>query len=62
LSSDGGAQKDGCSRALVAQDMNLEDQYNRAVFSAFWSEAVNVTAEVNSFGLSKELDRTGARF
>ncbi len=29
--------------ALVAQEMNLEDQYNRAVFAAFWTDAVNVT-------------------
>jgi hypothetical protein len=29
--------------ALVAQEMNLEDQYNRAVFCAFWTDAVNVT-------------------
>lgn len=29
--------------ALVAQEMNLEEQYNRAVFSAFWADAVNVT-------------------
>ena len=29
--------------ALVAQEMNLEDQYNRAVFFAFWTDAVNVT-------------------
>jgi 2-hydroxychromene-2-carboxylate isomerase len=29
--------------ALVAQEMNLEEQYNRAVFSAFWTDAVNVT-------------------
>lgn len=29
--------------ALVAQEMNLEDRYNRAVFSAFWTDAVNVT-------------------
>jgi 2-hydroxychromene-2-carboxylate isomerase len=29
--------------ALVAQEMNLEDQYNRVVFSAFWTDAVNVT-------------------
>ncbi|MGH7780470.1 MAG: 2-hydroxychromene-2-carboxylate isomerase [Candidatus Binataceae bacterium] len=29
--------------ALVAQEMNLEDQYNRAIFSAFWTDAVNVT-------------------
>ncbi len=29
--------------AFVAQKMNLEDQYNRAVFSAFWADAVNVT-------------------
>jgi 2-hydroxychromene-2-carboxylate isomerase len=29
--------------ALVAQEMNLEDRYNRAVFSAFWADAVNVT-------------------
>lgn len=28
--------------ALVAQEMNLEEQYNRAVFSAFWIDAVNV--------------------
>ena len=29
--------------ALVAQDLNLEDQYNQAVFSAFWTDAVNIT-------------------
>jgi 2-hydroxychromene-2-carboxylate isomerase len=29
--------------ALVAQEMNLEEQYNRAIFSAFWTDAVNVT-------------------
>jgi 2-hydroxychromene-2-carboxylate isomerase len=29
--------------ALVAQEMNLEEQYNRAAFSAFWTDAVNVT-------------------
>ena len=29
--------------ALVAQEMNLEDKYNRAAFSAFWTDAVNVT-------------------
>jgi 2-hydroxychromene-2-carboxylate isomerase len=29
--------------ALVAQELNLEEQYNRAMFSAFWSDAVNVT-------------------
>ncbi len=29
--------------ALVAQEMNLEDQYNGAMFSAFWIDAVNVT-------------------
>jgi 2-hydroxychromene-2-carboxylate isomerase len=29
--------------ALVAQEMNLEEQYNRVVFSAFWTDAVNVT-------------------
>ncbi len=29
--------------ALVAQETNLEEQYNRAVFSAFWTDAVNVT-------------------
>jgi 2-hydroxychromene-2-carboxylate isomerase len=29
--------------ALVAQEMNLEEKYNRAVFSAFWTHAVNVT-------------------
>jgi 2-hydroxychromene-2-carboxylate isomerase len=28
--------------ALVAQDMSLEDQYNRAMFSAFWIDAVDV--------------------
>jgi 2-hydroxychromene-2-carboxylate isomerase len=28
--------------ALVAQEMNLEDQYNRALFSAFRTDAVNV--------------------
>ena len=29
--------------ALVAQEMNLEEKYNRAVFSAFWADAVKVT-------------------
>lgn len=29
--------------ALVAQDLDVEDQYNRAMFSAFWTDAVNVT-------------------
>lgn len=29
--------------ALVAQEMNLENQYNRAMYSAFWIDAVNVT-------------------
>jgi 2-hydroxychromene-2-carboxylate isomerase len=29
--------------ALVAQEMNLEEQYNRVVFSAFWTDTVNVT-------------------
>jgi 2-hydroxychromene-2-carboxylate isomerase len=29
--------------AIVAQEMNLEEKYNRAVFSAFWTHAVNVT-------------------
>lgn len=29
--------------ALVAQELKLEEQYNRAVFSAFWTDAVNVT-------------------
>jgi 2-hydroxychromene-2-carboxylate isomerase len=29
--------------ALVAQELNLEEQYNRAMFSAFWNDAVNVT-------------------
>jgi len=29
--------------ALVAQEMNLEDRYNSAMFSAFWNDAVNVT-------------------
>jgi 2-hydroxychromene-2-carboxylate isomerase len=29
--------------ALVAQEMNLEEQYNRAMLSAFWTDAVNVT-------------------
>jgi len=28
--------------ALVAQEMNLEDQYNGAMFSAFWTDAVNI--------------------
>jgi 2-hydroxychromene-2-carboxylate isomerase len=28
--------------ALVAQEMNLEDQYNDAMFSAFWIDAVNI--------------------
>ena len=28
--------------ALVAQEMNLEEQYNRAAFSAFWTDAVNI--------------------
>ena len=28
--------------ALVAQEMNLEDRYNSAMFSAFWTDAVNV--------------------
>ena len=27
--------------ALVAQERNLEDQYNGAMFSAFWTDAVN---------------------
>lgn len=27
----------------MAQEMNLEEQYNRAVFSAFRTDAVNVT-------------------
>jgi 2-hydroxychromene-2-carboxylate isomerase len=29
--------------ALVAQEMNLEDQYNDAMFSAFWADAVNIS-------------------
>jgi 2-hydroxychromene-2-carboxylate isomerase len=29
--------------ALVAQEMNLEEQYNREMFSAFWTDAVNIT-------------------
>jgi 2-hydroxychromene-2-carboxylate isomerase len=29
--------------ALVAQDVHLEDQYNQAVFSAFRTDAVNIT-------------------
>jgi len=29
--------------ALVEQEMNLEEQCNRAMFSAFWTDAVNVT-------------------
>jgi 2-hydroxychromene-2-carboxylate isomerase len=29
--------------ALVAQELNLEEQYNRAMFSAFWNDAVNIT-------------------
>jgi 2-hydroxychromene-2-carboxylate isomerase len=28
--------------ALVAAEMNLEDRYNSAMFSAFWTDAVNV--------------------
>ena len=28
--------------ALVAQEMNLEDKYNDAMFSAFWIDAVNI--------------------
>jgi len=28
--------------ALVAQDLGVEEAYNRAVFSAFWSEGVDV--------------------
>jgi 2-hydroxychromene-2-carboxylate isomerase len=28
--------------ALVAQEMKLEDQYNGAMFSAFWIDAVNI--------------------
>jgi 2-hydroxychromene-2-carboxylate isomerase len=28
--------------ALVAQEMNLEDRYNGAMFSAFWTNAVNI--------------------
>jgi 2-hydroxychromene-2-carboxylate isomerase len=28
--------------ALVAQEMNLEDRYNGAMFSAFWTDAVNI--------------------
>jgi 2-hydroxychromene-2-carboxylate isomerase len=28
--------------ALVAAEMNLEDQFNGAMFSAFWTDAVNI--------------------
>jgi len=28
--------------ALVAQEMNLEDRYNSAMFAAFWTDAVNI--------------------
>jgi len=28
--------------ALVAAEMNLEDRYNSAMFSAFWTDAVNI--------------------
>jgi 2-hydroxychromene-2-carboxylate isomerase len=28
--------------ALVAQEMNLEERYNGAMFSAFWTDAVNI--------------------
>jgi 2-hydroxychromene-2-carboxylate isomerase len=28
--------------ALVAQEMNLEDRFNGAMFSAFWTDAVNI--------------------
>jgi 2-hydroxychromene-2-carboxylate isomerase len=28
--------------ALVAQEMNLEDRYSGAMFSAFWTDAVNI--------------------
>ena len=28
--------------ALVAQEMNLADQYNGAMFSAFWTDVVNI--------------------
>ena len=28
--------------ALVAQEINLEDRYNGAMFSAFWTDAVNI--------------------
>jgi 2-hydroxychromene-2-carboxylate isomerase len=28
--------------ALVAQEMNLEERYNSAMFSAFWTDAVNI--------------------
>jgi 2-hydroxychromene-2-carboxylate isomerase len=28
--------------ALVAAEMNLEDRYNGAMFSAFWTDAVNI--------------------
>lgn len=42
--------------ALVAQELNLEDQYNRAMFSAFWSDAVNVT---DRSALLKHLESAG---
>ena len=42
--------------ALVAQEMNLEDQYNRSVYSAFWTDAVNVT---DRGALAKHLGSVG---
>jgi len=42
--------------ALVAQEMNLEDRYNGAMFSAFWTDAVNI----NDRGeLVRHLDAAG---
>src|SRR5215469_8383464 len=48
--------------ALVAQDLNLEDQYNQAVFSAFRADAVKLPIEAHSFGTWKGLDWMGVRF
>ena len=41
---------------LVAQEMNHEAQYNRAMFSAFWTDAVNVTDRA---ALVKHLESAG---
>jgi 2-hydroxychromene-2-carboxylate isomerase len=36
--------------ALVAQDRNLEEAYNRAVFSAFWAEGIDVNDRARLVG------------